>query len=599
MFVSDKRYFSNDRCASIDSAGAYECQVAEENWIYGHFDALPPNFDPLIEHLIADIKPDIRLSSIVTSIASKKEDKNISGDSFSKLHEVSYFDDVAKCIKKVLTKTVIVSVPLPVLKRRNIVFNPPLSKIKEKAIDQIDALPLILFTLRFKERPWPIDMAGAQIACGGHCVIPDITLMEATDEMCGTVCTATCFIGAEKALKMTTLTKEESIQVALSQLDEMFHDASQPQEKYPRASEVYVDSILEDWGKKPFVWCGYTSPSRNSLIRVDNIFKHSSRNKEARPQLLSARRILAQPHDTSVFFCGEATFEGCDVALQSAMSTGNRAASQAEEYLRATIHAYNDNQAVAKNEQAEQSANAEKGMLCSSFTSTYMSVGYINSIFPGCRGTPRQGYLMPSSKASLVLHKDVSKDVLIGLEEFEYVWVIFHFHKNKPIKLSKQEEANKVRREAKGLPPKRQKFKAKVRPPKIDTPNRRIGVFACRTPHRPNAIGLSVAKILSISLEDRTIFLSGLDLVDITPVSISSHMYRLMMRSHTPRFHRGYQSHCRIAINLLKYRKVFVPKLRIFWSQIRSASIISHSGPDLSDDHRNASTRHYFRANIC
>ena len=56
-------------------------------------------------------------------------------------------------------------------------------------------------------------------------------------------------LALKKLLKMTTLTKEESIQVALSQLDEMFHDASQPQEKYPRASEVYVDSILEDWGK--------------------------------------------------------------------------------------------------------------------------------------------------------------------------------------------------------------------------------------------------------------------------------------------------------------------------------------------------------------
>ena len=70
-FVFDKRYF-NDRCASIDSAGVYECQVAEENWIYGHFDALPPNFEPLIQYLIADITPDIRLSSIVTSIVSKK-----------------------------------------------------------------------------------------------------------------------------------------------------------------------------------------------------------------------------------------------------------------------------------------------------------------------------------------------------------------------------------------------------------------------------------------------------------------------------------------------------------------------------------------------
>ena len=173
-------------------------------------------------------------------------------------------------------------------------------------------------------------------------------------------------------------------------------------------------------------------------------------------------------HDTSVFFVEKPLLRLRRLLCSLLPIAGNRAASQAEEYCIATIHAYNDNQAVAKNEQAEQSANAEKAMLSSTFTSTYMSVGYINSIFPGCRGTPRQGYLMPSSKASLVLHKDVSKDVLIGLEEFEYVWVIFHFHKNKPIKLSKQEEANKLRREAKGLPPKRQKFKAKVRPPKID-----------------------------------------------------------------------------------------------------------------------------------
>ena len=70
--------------------------------------------------------------------------------------------------KKVLTKTVIVSVPLPVLKRRNIVLTPTL-KNKGKAIDQIDAFPLILFTLRFKERPWPIDMAGAQLHVGALC----------------------------------------------------------------------------------------------------------------------------------------------------------------------------------------------------------------------------------------------------------------------------------------------------------------------------------------------------------------------------------------------------------------------------------------------
>ena len=56
--------------------------------------------------------------------------------------------------------------------------------------------------------------------------------------------------------------------------------------------------------------------------------------------------------------------------------------------------------------------------------------------------------------------------------------------------------------------------KAKVRPPRLD--GKRIGVFACRTPHRPNPIGLTLAKLTSVS--SNKLFVSGIDLIESTPI---------------------------------------------------------------------------------
>lgn len=56
--------------------------------------------------------------------------------------------------------------------------------------------------------------------------------------------------------------------------------------------------------------------------------------------------------------------------------------------------------------------------------------------------------------------------------------------------------------------------KAKVRPPRLD--GKRVGVFACRTPHRPNPIGLTLARLTSI--HKNTLCVSGIDLVDGTPI---------------------------------------------------------------------------------
>lgn len=82
-------------------------------------------------------------------------------------------------------------------------------------------------------------------------------------------------------------------------------------------------------------------------------------------------------------------------------------------------------------------------------------------------------------------------EALEGLGGFTHLWVVFVFHQN----------TNKG-------------FKAKVHPPRLA--GEKAGVFATRSPHRPNPIGLSVVKIEKI--EGTNVFVSGIDLVDGTPV---------------------------------------------------------------------------------
>lgn len=56
--------------------------------------------------------------------------------------------------------------------------------------------------------------------------------------------------------------------------------------------------------------------------------------------------------------------------------------------------------------------------------------------------------------------------------------------------------------------------KAKVRPPRLD--GKRIGVFACRTPHRPNPIGLTLARLINVS--GNKLYVAGIDLINDTPI---------------------------------------------------------------------------------
>ncbi|EFA07644.2 tRNA (adenine(37)-N6)-methyltransferase [Tribolium castaneum] len=122
------------------------------------------------------------------------------------------------------------------------------------------------------------------------------------------------------------------------------------------------------------------------------------------------------------------------------------------------------------------------------------NIGVIRTQFPEKRGTPRQPTICSDSVAKLSLNDDVFTNpdhTLQGLQDFSHMWILFHFHKNKA--------AHK---------------KAKVAPPRLN--GERTGVFASRSPHRPNPIGLSLVKIDKI--EGSNVYFSGVDVVDETPV---------------------------------------------------------------------------------
>ena len=117
---------------------------------------------------------------------------------------------------------------------------------------------------------------------------------------------------------------------------------------------------------------------------------------------------------------------------------------------------------------------------------------------------------MKNARARLTLVNEINSSCLEGLSEYGYIWVIFIFH------VGLNDYNNK---------------KTKVAPPKLEGAKK--GVFATRSPHRYNPIGLSVAKLDKV--EDRTIHISGIDLIHGTPVlDIKPYHYLDSLQHQTP-----------------------------------------------------------------
>ena len=120
-------------------------------------------------------------------------------------------------------------------------------------------------------------------------------------------------------------------------------------------------------------------------------------------------------------------------------------------------------------------------------------IGIIHSCFKEKFGIPRQSGLIQSATATLELLPPYNvEEALRGIEEFSHLWIVFAFHKSVT-----------------------STFQPTVRPPRLGG-NRRVGVFATRSPFRPNPIGLSVVELKGV--KGTTLELAGGDFLDGTPV---------------------------------------------------------------------------------
>ena len=130
-------------------------------------------------------------------------------------------------------------------------------------------------------------------------------------------------------------------------------------------------------------------------------------------------------------------------------------------------------------------------------TLTIRPIGHIHTDFPEKFGIPRQSGLVPSLQAYITFEKEFQNpDCFRDIERFTHLWLIWGFSENQD----------------KGWSP-------TVRPPRLGG-NVRMGVFATRSPFRPNPLGLSSVRLLGVedSPEGKTLRIAGADLMDGTPI---------------------------------------------------------------------------------
>ena len=133
---------------------------------------------------------------------------------------------------------------------------------------------------------------------------------------------------------------------------------------------------------------------------------------------------------------------------------------------------------------------------------TYRVIGHIYTDFPTKFGIPRQSGLA-SSLTGVIRFTSTYRnpDALRGIEDFSHLWLLWLFSEA-------VREGNSDR------------FTPTVRPPRLGG-NEKIGVFATRSPFRPNPIGLSSVKLEEIRIEENgeaVLVVSGADLMDGTPI---------------------------------------------------------------------------------
>lgn len=129
---------------------------------------------------------------------------------------------------------------------------------------------------------------------------------------------------------------------------------------------------------------------------------------------------------------------------------------------------------------------------------TIHPIAKMRSDFPTKFGIPRQSNLVDDLQSTIVFEPEFrNSDALRGIEGFSHLWIIWQFSESV-----------------------RQEWSPTVRPPRLGG-NTRMGVFATRSPFRPNNLGLSCVKLIDIEHtehEGTVLHVAGADLMDGTPI---------------------------------------------------------------------------------
>ena len=128
---------------------------------------------------------------------------------------------------------------------------------------------------------------------------------------------------------------------------------------------------------------------------------------------------------------------------------------------------------------------------------SFAPIGRIRTPYPEKFAIPRQPSLVSAANCHIELYKQFDREeILRGLDEFSHIWVVFVFHQSI-----------------------RDNWKPTVRPPRLGG-NQRVGVFASRSPFRPNPIGLSVLELTDVQQVEGhwQLQVRGADVVDGTPI---------------------------------------------------------------------------------
>lgn len=214
------------------------------------------------------------------------------------------------------------------------------------------------------------------------------------------------------------------------------------------------------------------------------------------------------------------------------------------------------------------------------------TIAHIETDFTTKFGVPRQSGLIPELEGRIVFEPEYRvADALRGLEGYSHLWLIWEFHKVRSEESGVRSNSATDKSTPNSSLPTPHSFKPTVRPPRLGG-NVRMGVFATRSPFRPNPIGLSSVEISRIELntpDGPIIYIKGADLMNGTPI-LDIKPYLPFTDSH-PEARGGFTDQTRLqeALNVIIPQEVldkFSPQQQAALKQVLSQDPRPHYQDD-------------------